>query len=564
MQKQNWIKNAIIYQIYPMTFNYAEGSKSDPYKGAYGNLKGITEKADYIKSLGVDAVWISPFFKWNRNGFGYDITDYEKVSEMYGTAADFAELSQEFHKKGIKIITDQVFNHCSQEHEWFKKSIQKEEPYSDYFIWQDAKGTDEEGKPVPPNNWPSTWDSSGESAWTWNEKRRQFYMHSFDYTMPNLNLNNTKVQDELLRISKYWFDLGVDGFRLDGTCHYGCDPRFLDNPIIGEETTPNIPIDEIEAERGKQMRIYDVSHAKGREFIDRIEILAQSYPEPKVLLSEYVFDKGIHGNKKGRKNIRESACDTFYTGALRGDLEDFRAGVEEMTQPLTRDGKIIDAAISEAGEKMNWAMSNHDLERVASRWFGKEAKPEETKLAMKMLMALPGSVCVFQGEELGLPNANIEQARNPQNDPLALSPMVGMPWDAARTSIPWTEKGTNLWLKPTMPQRIKAVSLQEKNPDSMLHATREAIQWRKQNPILNQNGRIEFIDTPVSRAIAFIRSDESGKNKTALLFNYTDKPVKIKVPTGEKTFIPVEVPPYKMVEAKPEFTGRTQQRGRSE
>ena len=171
MPEKSWIQNAIIYQIYPLTFNHAEGSDSDPYKGAYGNLKGITEKADYIKSLGVDAIWICPFLKWNRNGFGYDITDYEQISPMFGDKKDLKELIDTFHARGIKVLTDQVLNHCSMEHDWFKKSIKREEPYTDYFVWADSKGVDKDGKQIPPNNWPSTWDSSGQSAWTWNEER---------------------------------------------------------------------------------------------------------------------------------------------------------------------------------------------------------------------------------------------------------------------------------------------------------------------------------------------------------------------------------------------------------
>ncbi|ORX83273.1 glycoside hydrolase, partial [Anaeromyces robustus] len=232
MPEKSWIQNAIIYQIYPLTFNYAKGSESDPYKGAYGNLKGITEKVDYIKKLGVDAIWISPFLEWNRNGFGYDIINYEKIAPMYGTKNDLEELIKTFHNKGIKVLMDQVINHCSMEHLWFKKSIKREEPYTNYFVWADSKGKDKNGKLIPPNNWPSTWDSSGNSAWYWNEERQQFYMHSFDYTMPNLNINNLKVQNELLKISKDWFDLGIDGFRLDGTCHYGHDPELRDNPLI--------------------------------------------------------------------------------------------------------------------------------------------------------------------------------------------------------------------------------------------------------------------------------------------------------------------------------------------
>jgi len=537
MPEKSWIQNAIIYQIYPLTFNYAKGSNSDPYMGAYGNLKGITEKADYVKSLEVDAIWISPFLKWNRNGFGYDITNYEEVAPMYGTAEDLKELTDTYHSKGIKVLTDQVINHCSMEHPWFKKSINKEGKYTEYFVWADAKGYDKNGKPIPPNNWPSTWDSSGNSAWTWNEKRNQFYMHSFDYTMPNLNINNIEVQNELLKMSKYWFDLGIDGFRLDGTCHYGHDPELRDNPYIENSMNDNSGDKE-------QKRIFDINQEIGFKFIERIKELANTYEEPKVLLSEYVFDKGYDGNFNGRKCVRESACDTFYTGGARGTLEEFKSGVEEMLKEQNSNGDVKEPAISENGSKINWALSNHDLERVSSRWFGDNVDREQLKIAMKMLLALPGSICIYQGEELGLSNPDINEAKNPSNDPLQLSSIVGMPWDAARTSIPWTEQGTNLWLKPTPEQCKLAASLQESQKDSMLNATREAIKWRKGNPILNHVGFLDFVETSDPRVIVFIRSDEERKNKIVLAFNYTNKKVKIEIPSQDN--INLEIDSYQM------------------
>ena len=544
---ENWVETALIYQIYPMTFHYAAGSKSDPYKGAYGNLKGITEKADYVKSLGVDAIWICPFYKWNRNGMGYDITDYEEISPMFGTKEDLAELIKTYHAKGIKVLTDMVLNHCSMENKWFKKSVKREEPYTDYFVWADAKGFTKDGKPIPPNNWESTWDSSGTSAWCWNDERKQFYFHSFDYTMPNLNINNPKVREKLLEISKTWFDMGIDGFRLDGTCHFGYDPRLLDNPVIGEKTTPWLSKEEIAAEKGKQMRIYDINHKLGRDFIDELKKLANSYKNPKVLLAEYVFDKGIHGNRKGGDNIRNSICDTFYTGALRGSLKDFRSGVESMLKPQNM-GRKIEHPVSEDGSNMNWALSNHDMERVATRWFGDKATPENAKLAMKMLLALPGSICMFQGEELGLSNPDIKRAKNPSNDPLELSKIVDMPWDAARTSIPWLVKGTNMWLKPTPEQRVLAAERQENDPNSMLNEVRKVIQWRKKHKVLSKVGYLDFIDTDNPEVIAFVRSDKERKNSVALCFNYTDKPSKVKIPLPNNKFKMVTVPPVSMLQ----------------
>jgi len=539
MPEKSWIQNAIIYQIHPLTFNYAKGSKSDPYKGAYGNLKGILEKLQFIKELGVDAIWISPFLKWNRNGFGYDITNYEEIDPMYGTVEDLKELTDAFHSKGIKVLTDHVINHCSMEHPWFKKSIKKEGPYTDFFVWADAKGTDHDGKPIPPNNWPSTWDSSGSSAWYWNEERQQFYMHSFDYTMPNLNINNPKVQDELLRISKYWFDLGIDGFRLDGTCHYGHDPDLRDNPYVNDDKE-NLNIKGSDRE---QKRIYDINQEIGYNFIERLKKLANTYNDPKVLLSEYTFDKGYDGNFNGRKYIRESACDTFYTGALRETLKEFKQGVEEM---LKEQNNSSEQAISDNGSKINWALSNHDMERVSSRWFGKNATPEQLKLAMKLLLSLPGSICIFQGEELGLSNPDINKAKNPTNDPLKLSEIVGMPWDAARTSIPWTESGTNLWLKPTPEQCKLAASLQENQKDSMLHFTKEAIKWRKENKILNHIGYLDFINTENKNVIAFIRSDEQRKNKLALVFNFSNESATVEITDQKKIIDKISVEPFQM------------------
>ena len=395
------MNNEIIYEIYPLTFNYAKGSKSDPYKGAYGNLKGITEMADYVKSVGADTVWIAPFYKWNKTGMGYDIIDYYNVGPMFGTKEDFKELVDTYHNKGLRVIVDQVYNHCSQEHEWFKKSINKEEPYTDYFVWVDAKGFDADGKPIAPNNWPSTWDSSGESVWAWNEKRQQFYMHSFDISMPNLNLNNPKVRAEMLNVAKCWLDLGVDGFRLDGSCHYGYDERMLDNPLL-----PN----------GEQMRIYDINNRVGKEFLDDIQRLVDSYPGRKTLLSEFVFDKGRYGNAKGKHTIRESICSAFYIGSLKDKLADFPKAVTEALQ------------VSPHGEKLNWAMSNHDVERVASRFFGEKYSTKKSAMIMDMLTTLPGSICIFQGEELGLPNPlDLEKAKNRANDPREVWLNAGMP-----------------------------------------------------------------------------------------------------------------------------------------
>ncbi len=395
-----------------------------------------------------------------------------------------------------------------------QKSINKEEPYTDYFVWVDAKGFDADGKPIAPNNWPSTWDSSGESVWAWNEKRQQFYMHSFDISMPNLNLNNPKVRAEMLNVAKCWLDLGVDGFRLDGSCHYGYDERLLDNPLL-----PN----------GEQMRIYDINNRVGKEFLDDIQRLVDSYPGRKTLLSEFVFDKGRYGNAKGKHTIRESICSAFYIGSLKDKLADFPKAVTEALQ------------VSPHGEKLNWAMSNHDVERVASRFFGEKYSTKKSAMIMDMLTTLPGSICIFQGEELGLPNPlDLEKAKNRANDPREVWLNAGMPWDGARggfcKSFREDDVSRNMALRPTAEQRIFAVDRQENNPDSMLNQTRNLLSRRKDS-FLNEYGDIRFFETKREDVIAFTRSNLKGDYKI-FAYNFSDEKVRLELPMthGKLTF----------------------------
>lgn len=526
MPKHTWINNAIIYQIYPLTFNYTPGSKSDPYNGAYGNLRGITEKADYIKSLDVDAIWINPFYKWNRNGFGYDITDHKTISPMFGTFDDLHELIQAFHSRNIKILIDQVLNHCSMQHPWFQASVQKHPKYSDFFVWAKPSGY-QDNTPIPPNNWQSIWDSSGTSAWTWHPTRQEFYLHTFDYTIPDLNISNPAVQDELLNILKYWLDLGIDGFRLDAAKHFGHSPDLQNNPII---CTPTC----------HQIHKYDENHPTGIDFINRIAKLTHSYDTPRVLLMEHVFTSDHTSDQMSCKNINTSKCDTFYTGALGGTLQGFKSGVSSMLHPNPATGHAVCAN----GAKINWATSNHDMERVASRWFQNNATDKKIKLAFKMLMALPGSICIFQGEELGLKTPDIEQIKNSANDPLNLTALIQNPWDAARTSIPWTSAGTNMWLRPTPEQCTQSAKQQNTDKNSILNAARAAIKWRKSHKILNRAGFVEFLETNNPDVIIFTRSDPSHNHAVLLGFNFTDKKFIIR----HKNKI-IHIPPCEMIQA---------------
>lgn len=490
------VNNEVIYEIYPLTFNYAPGSKSDPYHGAYGNLKGITAYADYVASLGVDAIWITPFYPWGGHGFGYDITDYCSVAPMYGDIDDFKELCDVYHHKGLKVIIDQVYNHCSIRHDWFKKSVERIAPYDEFFVWADAKR--KEDKLTPPNNWQSTWDSLGDSAWTWHPAREQYYLHSFDWALPNLNLNNPVVQDAILEVAKFWFDLGVDGFRLDAVTHYACDERLRSNPLYPD---------------GRQKRLYDINSPNGASFINRLKDLCDSYETPKTLLAEYWYEKHSEGFEKARELFKTMRCDAFFTGALNGKLDSFKKNIDD------------DLQISPKGEKLNWAFSNHDLERAVSRVFGTGWRPEKAKLLLDMLLTLPGSVCIFQGEELGLPNPQtIERCKNRANDPLNVWGPYINPWDAGRAGFALSDAHDDpsrfLALRPAS-IHYRYAACRQKDEDSVLNSTRRMIAERKRS--FNGYGHVRFIEHACGDHVyAFIRTNEDETVNWLCVYNFGD------------------------------------------
>ena len=487
--------NEVIYQIYPLTFNYAAGSKTDPYKGAYGNLKGITALVGYIKSLGVDAIWITPIYPSGGHGFGYDITDYCAIDPKHGNIDDFKELCEVYHSHDIKVYLDQVYNHCSKNHWWFQKSVEKVKPYDEFFIWADPVMKND--KLSPPNNWNSIWDCLGESAWTFHPTREQYYLHSFDWAMPNLNLNNPLVQDTMLGVSKFWFDLGVDGFRLDAVAHYACDEQLRDNPLYAD---------------GSQMRLYDIDSPNGAMFINRLKDLCNSYPVAKTLLAEYSYDKSPEGFAKACEILKNSHCDAFFTGALNERLDKFK-------QNITDDFKV-----SAYGEKLNWAFSNHDLERAASRVFGAEVTPTKTKMLISLLLTLPGSICIYQGEELGLPNPqSIDRCKNHTNDPLGVWTKCDKSWDAGRAGFAMSDcredPSRHLALRPAPVHYRYAVSRQ-KDEESMLNFTRKMIKQRKHS-IFNEYGNVYFLEYHGDEVYPYIRTNKDESKKILCLYNFS-------------------------------------------
>ena len=252
-----WWRGAAIYQIYPRSFMDSNGD-------GIGDLPGIASKLDHVAGLGVDAIWISPFFASPMKDFGYDVSDYCDVDPIFGSLADFDAVVLRAHTLGLKLIIDQVYSHTSDEHAWFTESrSSRDNGKADWYVWADAKP---DGS--PPSNWQSVF---GGPAWTWDARRRQYYLHNFLSSQPQLNVHNTLVQDALLDVARFWLDRGVDGFRIDALNFAMHDPQLRDNPpAVATNRTRSRPFDF-------QQRIHNQSHADIPKFIERIRQVTDSY-----------------------------------------------------------------------------------------------------------------------------------------------------------------------------------------------------------------------------------------------------------------------------------------------
>jgi alpha-glucosidase len=315
--------------------------------------------------------------------------------------------------------------------------------------------------------------------------------------MPNLNLNNPLVQDTMLEVSRFWFDLGVDGFRLDAVTHYACDEQLRDNPLYAN---------------GVQMRLYDIDSPNGALFINRLKDLCDSYDTPKTLLAEYSYDKSPEGFTKACEIFKTSRCNAFFTGALNEHLGKFKQNIAD------------DLKVSSKGEKLNWAFSNHDLERAASRVFGAGVTPAKTKMLISLLLTLPGSICIYQGEELGLPNPqSIDKCKNKANDPLGVWTDYGNPWDAGRAGFAMSDSrddpSRKLALHPAAIHYRQAVSRQ-KDEDSVLNFTRQMIQKRKHS-IFNEYGHVYFLEYRGDEVYPYLRTNQDESKKVLCLYNFS-------------------------------------------
>lgn len=466
----NWWKGALIYQIYPRSFY-------DSNNDGIGDLAGITQKMDYIASLNVDAIWISPFFTSPMKDFGYDIADYCDVDPMFGDLAQFKRLVEAAHQHDIKVVIDQVISHSSDAHAWFKESRQsRDDPRADWYVWADpAEGGGS------PNNWLAFF---GGSAWTFDDTRGQYYLHNFLVSQPDLNFHNPEVQQAQLDNLRFWLELGVDGFRLDVTNFYFHDELLRDNPVLPDGIYTGVGVSKLNP-YAKLEHIYDITQPENIAFIERLRRLMNEYGATMTM-----------GEVNGEDSLQIMADYTRGDGRLHMaytfDLLGEDGSVEHIHKTI--------ATIEAQGEDCwpCWALGNHDVMRVVSRWNQNEAPHAFALVAMAMLVSLRGTVCLYQGDELALPEAEVgfEDLQDPYG--IEFWPQF-KGRDGCRTPLPWTdaEHGGFSEARPWLPvderHIARNISAQQANPDSTLQAVQSLLAWRNQQPAL-KTGRLQLKD----------------------------------------------------------------------
>ncbi len=486
MSQLSWWRGGVIYQVYPRSLMDSNGD-------GVGDLQGIITKLDYIASLNVDAIWISPFFKSPMKDFGYDISDYLDVDPMFGTMQDFDELIAKAHKLNIKVVIDQVLSHTSDEHAWFKQSkLSRDNDKADWYVWADPQ---KDG--TAPNNWLAIF---GGCAWEWEPRRQQYYLHNFLKSQPDLNFHNPEVRAAVLDNVEFWLKKGVDGFRLDAITFCYHDEQLRDNPAKPKDQRQGRGFSE-DNPYAYQYHYYNNTRPQTVGFIEDLRALINKYPGA-VTLGEVSSEDSLATMAEYTQG--DERLHMAYSFELL--TNDFSAAYIRQTV------EELEASIGDGWPC--WAIGNHDVQRVATRWGKGETNSDLVKMLNGLLCSLRGSVCSYQGEELGLTEAPIEFEQLQDPFGIAFWPMF-KGRDGCRTPIPWVkdhlQAGFSEANKPWLPipdeHKTLSVDAQENDTDSTLNAYRHFLAWRKQYPALVA-GDIKFIDTD-EPVLAFTRHFET-------------------------------------------------------
>jgi alpha-glucosidase len=501
----DWWRGAVIYQIYPRSFQDSNGD-------GIGDLGGIVQRLPHIAGLGADAVWISPFFTSPMKDFGYDVSDYCDVDPIFGSLADFDAVIAAANTLNLKVMIDLVLSHTSDAHPWFARSRgDRTNDKADWYVWADPKpdGT-------PPNNWLSVF---GGSAWAWDARREQYYLHNFLTSQPDLNLHCPAVQEALLDVVRFWLKRGVHGFRLDTINFYFADKYLRDNPSLPKELR-NDSIAPGVNPYNHQLHLFSKNQPENLDFLRRLRAELEPYGAAAV---------GEVGDaQRGLEIMAEytSGGDKVQMCYPFELLQPKRATAQVLEQTFAR----LTAAAPDAWPC--WAYSNHDTVRHITRWGLSDAA---ARAYTTLLMCLRGSVCLYQGEELGLPEADI--AFEDLQDPYGIEfwpEFKGR--DGCRTPMVWEadnrlggfSSAAKAWLPVPAEHLGRAVSRQATDLASMMAHYRAALALRRAHPVLRTGTMTPLVAQ--GDVVRFMRQD--GAEMLFCAVNLGDAPADVALPEG--------------------------------
>ena len=519
---RGWWRNAVIYEIYPRSFQDSNGD-------GVGDLNGIIDRLDYLKALGVDAIWLTPIYPSPQVDFGYDISDYRNIDPQYGTLADFDRLVAEANKRHIRVIMDMVMNHTSDQHKWFLESrSSRTSPYRDWYVWRDGKGETATSKGEPPNNWESLF---GHSAWQWDPKTRQYYYHKFYIQQPDLNWNNPKVHQAFKDIVSFWLERGVAGFRFDAITTLYEDPSFTDERVIrGKNGKPILnAYGDPELDNSKTDNlpgVHPVIHEM-RETMDKFD--TGTFPGTRVMIGEtYVpniaqLDK-MYGT--AAKPEFELPMDTQVAFINKLDVARFRA---KLTDVETKIGGHIPLLL----------FDNHDNPRLVTRYGDGVHDLDIQRVLATVLFASRGAALFYYGDEIGMKTTPPTRKQDVK-DPIGIT---GWPKekgrDGERTPMQWnasTHAGfTTAAAKPWLPVPPTAatvnVAAEQSNPDSLLAWYQDLIRLKKANPAFERGANI-MLDTENDKVLSWLRQ-APGAYQVVVSVNFTAQPQTVNLaPSG--------------------------------
>jgi alpha-glucosidase len=515
----DWWKNAVIYEIYPRSFQDTNGD-------GIGDLNGITEHLDYLKELGVDAVWLTPVYPSPQVDFGYDISDYRAIDPQYGTMADFNRLVAEAGKRNIRIIMDMVMNHTSDQHKWFLESrSSRTNPYRDWYVWHDGKNETATSPGEPPNNWQSYF---GHSAWQWDAKTRQYYYHKFYIQQPDLNWRNPKVHEAFKDIIAFWLQRGVGGFRFDAITSLYEDPEMRDegvvkdqngNPIINAYGDPQLD----DSRTNNQPGVHEAV-AEMRAEADKFDF--KSFPGARVLIGETYLPNvaelaKMYGTE--RKPEFQLPMDTQVATINKLDVATFRSKLTDVETKIDSNIPLL-------------LFDNHDNPRIDMRYGDGIHNTQIERVIATVLFASRGAALMYYGDEIGMvttPPTRKEDVK----DPIGIT---GWPKekgrDGERTPMQWNNESNagfttgTPWLPVPPSAEENNVDVERANPDSLFNWYRTLIHLKKTVPAF-ENGANVMLDTENTNVLSWLRQSP-GMPQVVVSVNFTAQPQIVNLQSG--------------------------------